>query len=129
MLKKQRVEILGALMNTETSIITSYKRRSIERRFRKEINRPFNYKTDSYRVLRTWAGLKGSFKFLNLRNLFKWWIYRSRFQEFFRRLIIAMNYIEQKRMYKNCPERINVPDDYKIGDENAIINPKSKWLN
>lgn len=60
--KRQRVEILGALMNTETSIITSYKRRSIERRFRKEINRPFNYKTDSYRVLRTWAGLKGSFQ-------------------------------------------------------------------
>lgn len=40
-----------------------------------------------------------------------------------------MNYIEQKRVYKNCPERINVPDDYKIGNENAIINPKSKWLN
>ena len=92
---------------------------------------PFNYRTDSYRVLRTWAGLKGSFKNLNLRNLFKWWIYKSPFQEFFRRLLISMAYVEQKRVYKNFPEKINIPENFKIGDENAVLNPKAyyKWQN
>lgn len=94
---KQRVELLGALINSKGGIITSYKRRRLERKFKKEINRLFDLVKDCDRVLRIWGGIRGSLKDLDVRNLLRWWVYESPFKVFFFRLRLCMMYVENKR--------------------------------
>jgi hypothetical protein len=82
-----RFEFLGALIGKKNAILSSYKRRRIERKFKKEEKLPFHNTPKDYdRVMRTWAGIKGGFKNLEVRNLIRWWVLDSPFQEFFNRL-------------------------------------------
>ena len=89
---KVRFEFLGSLISTRDARLSSYKRRRIERKFKKEEKKDFTYKVDSDRVIRTWAGIRGSFKNLEVRNLIVHWAY-FQYNEFFRRLLLAQCYI------------------------------------
>lgn len=95
--EKQRIELLGSLINSKNAIITSYKRRKLERKFKKEMSKPFILEKDCDRVLRTWGGIRGSLKDLDVRNLLRWWVYESPFKLFFYRLRLCMLYIENGR--------------------------------
>lgn len=96
-IKKQRVELLGAMIGNKGARISSYKRRRIERKFKKEMSLPFSVEKDCDRVLRMWGGIKGGLKDIDVRNLIKWWVLGSPFKEFFLRLRTCMMYVENGR--------------------------------
>lgn len=99
-MKNQGIEILGAYISSGKVRILSYKRRRIERKFKKEMNRTFDVEKDCDRVLRTWGGLKGSFKDIEMRNLIRYWVMESPFQKFFVRLYACFLHLEKRKLKK-----------------------------
>lgn len=88
--KGQCIEFLGALISSRGARLSTASRRRVEKHFKKEINLPFDIKRDKDRVLRTWAGVKGSMRDLRCKGLIKYWVKDSKYREFFNRLRLIM---------------------------------------
>lgn len=108
--EKQRFEFLGALINSRNAILKSSARRRIERRFKKEQKLEFVLERDYMRVAMSWAGISGSLKNIEIRNLIKHWVLKQ-YPEYFKRLWRAMEYIDQRKKYLGDLTKIHVPEN------------------
>lgn len=96
---KERFNFLGAAISTHNATLIPKGRRRIERkRIRKEMKFDFNavWSRDRYRIMRTWAGVKGGLTGLAVQNLIEYWK-TVKYPEFFKRLEDATNYRKKKK--------------------------------
>lgn len=98
--EEERFEFLGASINSHNARLKTPSRRRIERRFKKEMKKPFNpeNKDDRDRVMMSWAGMKGGLRGLDIGNLERYW--RRVYKPFFDRLQSVEGWIEIDRAAK-----------------------------
>ena len=115
--KDARFEFLGGFINSHNARLKTPSRRRIERRFKRELKRPFCAEITSNRdrITRSWAGVNGGLKGLNVANLRRYW--KRRFGPYFERLRLAQGYIEilreQKRWHQKVARRIRGAEDFR----------------
>lgn len=108
---KEGVEFLGAYITPKAARLKTSSRRRIERRFRREIKKTFNYesKEDRERVIRIHAGIMGGLKALDVKGLIKYWTIHPLYKEFFRRVRVAKGWsvmVKNNVDYNPVPQRI-----------------------
>lgn len=90
---EERFECLGAMINSHGARLCTMSRRRIERHIRKRIK-----SNDPMAALRTWSGIHGGLRDLNVSNLINFW--RERYPEFFYLLHWGKKLIKQHRHEK-----------------------------
>jgi len=75
--KTERVDILGAMVNSENAYLRRKLRRSIERRLRRIGLEPY----ERFKAQKVWGGIKGSLRDLTAGNLIKCW--KNKYPRFF----------------------------------------------
>lgn len=109
---KEGVEFLGAYITPKAARLKTSSRRRIERRFRLELKKEFNYESreDRERVIRSHAGIMGGLRGLDVKGLIKYWTVHPLYKEFFRRVRVAKGW---KIMDKNNLDYNPVPQRVK----------------
>lgn len=106
--KEERFECLGAMINSHNARLRKFSRRRIEKHIRRCIKQ-----NDPMQTLRTWSGVKGSLKNLDVDNLINYW--KDVYPEFFDQLRCAYKILNENKRRKKWHKRMqkilkNVPD-------------------
>lgn len=96
---KQPFKCLGGMISARRARLTTASRRRIERAMRR-----YERTYDPMAQLRSWSGIKGSLKNLQLDNLFRYW--RAEYPEYFRRLRLAYAGLAMQRASKRAHDRM-----------------------
>ena len=106
--KEERFECLGALINSHGARLRKFSRQRIEQHMKDCIK-----KGDPDKALRTWSGVKGSMKDLNVENLINYW--KEVYPEFFHLLRWAyedlLEHRRRKRWHKRLEKILRTAED------------------
>lgn len=116
----ERFECLGASINSHNARLRTSSRRRIERMIKLRMREPYN----PMKAFASWAGVKGSLKGLDVRNLINYW--RRVYPDFFNLLDDAIKILDQRRRNKKWHNRLyNIlkcaPDNRS--DKNKMLYP------
>ncbi|MBO6253156.1 MAG: hypothetical protein J6O49_05825 [Bacteroidaceae bacterium] len=97
--KEERFECLGAMINSHGARLCSASRRVIERHIRSRIK-----SNDPMKALKTWSGVRGGMKNLNVSNLIRYW--HEVYPQFFNLILWGKRILWLERHRKRWHKRL-----------------------